>query len=468
MSEPTPEHDPEITEPTDPPVQPTEAVEPSEGKVIEFRTPRGSLTLRPNQTELDPIQRASLVAIGIDVVGDPQVIPHWRAFMHMCQANGLDPWAREAYLIGRGKGDKRTYTKQTGIDGYRKMSARTGRFIRVADTLWTGADDDDQSYYRDERGVMRRVWYDQWPASRGFPGAAKVIIEHYDEANNVVRTEAVADWAMYAPFSDKWEGYGQSRKKVIGADGKPEQTLNDMWAKGYAHMLAKCAEALAHRKAFPAASGGFLTHEEMHQADQQERSRVEAEQTRARQGAYAAATAGVSAPILATVVAPEDPEAPAGPIPVGDVAAEVIETIQNESPTPQDEADDEPAEETKVEWLLTELQFQADVFGVTTTRLAARPVAALRKNVEDFTLSELHAMVSGLRPATVEKMRGSYPEPEVAAYAAVTPEAVVDVLDMFVTDGDVEHQPHAYIDNDGVCATCGEIAPFGDDPLHPR
>ena len=355
-------------------VQPSEAPDqPSEAKVIELHGERGSLTLRPNQTVLDENQKAALVAIGIDVKQDPMVVPHLRGFIHMCQAKGLDPWAREAYLIGRGRGDNRKYTMQTGIDGYRKIANMTGRFIRVADVLWTGRDDDDRSYYRDERGVMRRVWYDQWPASRGFPGAAKVIIEHYDDANNVVTTEAVADWAMYAPFSDKYEGYGNSRKKVMDPDnpGRAVQVLNDMWAKGYAHMLAKCAEALAHRKAFPASMSGVYTHEEMHRADQQERDRIEAEVTRARREAYAAATEGTSAPILATPEAPADAEEPSGPMPitepvqVGDVAAEVVEGMRPE-PAP-DVVDDA----TKVEWLREELDWQAGVFDVPP--LGSRP-----------------------------------------------------------------------------------------------
>lgn len=220
--------------------QPTEQPEP--GKAVELHTERGHLTLRPGQARLDEDQRGALLAIGIDTVADPGVFPHLRAFVHMCQIRGLDPWAREAYLIGRGQGDKRKYTMQTGIDGYRKMAASTGRFIRVKDVLWTGSEDDDRSYRLDANGVMRRVWYDQWPASRGWPGAAKAIIEHYDPAGNVVETEAVADWSMYAPFTDKWEwGETRGQKKYLrNPDGSKVKELNEMWTKGPAHMLGKC------------------------------------------------------------------------------------------------------------------------------------------------------------------------------------------------------------------------------------
>lgn len=502
MSEPQPEHDsttdsaeqpdPVVTggreaEPDNPaadvePIQPSEAAdEQASGTVIELHTAKGSLTLRPTQTVLDENQKAALVAIGIDVVKDPQVVPHVRAFMHMCQVKDLDPWAREAYLIGRGKGDNRKYTMQTGIDGYRKMAGATGRFIRVADTLWTGADDDDRSYYRDENGVMRRVWYDQWPASRGYPGAAKVVIEHYDEANNIVRTEAVADWSMYAPFSDKYEGYGQSRRKVIDPETrKPVQELNEMWRKGYAHMLAKCAEALAHRKAFPARMSGIYTHEEMHRADQQERARIEAEQANARRTAFESRQQQSPAPALATPEPPEPPEdasQPSGPIPVGETAAEVVQDVQErQQAAPQAAPDDA----TKAEWLHRELEWQAEVIGVTVQRLATRQVAALRKNVEDFTLPELHAMVAGMREATLNRMRTTHDAADVERYASVGAEDVVDVTTLFVVSGEVmpddeqdggdgdPDQPHTFVDDgDGVCSVCGEAPQFGNDPLHP-
>lgn len=478
---PTAEHpaDPDVE-----PIQPSEAPEQAPlAKVVELHSERGSLTLRPNQTVLDENQKAALVAIGIDVQQDPQVVPHLRGFIHMCQAKGLDPWAREAYLIGRGRGDNRKYTMQTGIDGYRKMAASTGRFIRIADVLWTGQDDNDQSYYRDGSGVMRRVWFDQWPAERGYPGAAKVIIEHYDDANNVVRTEAVADWGMYAPFSDKYEGYGRDRHKVIDPETrKPVQELNEMWRKGYAHMLAKCAEALAHRKAFPARMSGVYTHEEMHRLDQQERTRVQAEQARTRQQAYAEVTGGPSGPILPPVTPPADASAPAGPIPVGDVAAEVVDDARQQSPAQEQQQEQAAANEvpdaTKVSWLLEELDFQAEVLGTTPAALANRQVRALRKNVDAFTVDEVLAMVSGLRTLVLDRMRATYSEDDVAKYASVGSTDVVNIGILLAADGEVmpddtdeggdADTPHTFVDDgNGACGVCGEPPAFGDDPLHP-
>lgn len=204
----------------------------------------GTLAIRADQTEWDPVQREGLAAIGIPTTG-PDAFPAGQivAFLHLCQKRGLDPFAREAYLIARGNGDNRKFTMQVGIDGYRKNAQETGRFIRRVGVYWTGTDDDQRSWRWDEtEEVMKRVWFDQWPAARANPGSAKCVLEHYDEAGNVVRTEAIADWDMYAPLYEKWAWNAQQRKKlpVLDEHGKKIMELGEMWAKGGPHMLAKC------------------------------------------------------------------------------------------------------------------------------------------------------------------------------------------------------------------------------------
>lgn len=448
-------------------VEPNAAEEaPSATAAIELHTPRGSLTLRPNQTAMDPEQKAALLAIGIDLVNDPGILPHLRAFTHMCQIRDLDPWAREAYLIGRGEGDKRKYTMQTGIDGYRKLAADTGRFIRVVERLWTGKDDDDRSYYRDDRGIMRRVWFDQWPESRGWPGAAKVIIEHWnEERTEIIETEAVADWGMYAPMVPAWE-WGERRGQKIfqkNPDGTQKMDLNDMWSKGAPHMLAKCAEALAIRMAFPRRTSGIYTHEEMHRLDQEERNRASIEQSRARQNAYAAASA---------------PPAIAGqePVAVGEVVADVVTDMQTRSTAPSDvalapEVTEEPAgpqggaqpsEEQRLGWLRAELEWQAETLGHTVAKLATRQVKALGKPLGEFTSAELLGVAGDMRAAVTARLREQGDEETANAYAALPSGAVVDTNDLFggeaaapevaAVDPDA---PHSYDDVDGACRWCG-------------
>ena len=187
--------------------------------------------------DLSPAQISALRAIVNFELNDPGAWPNTIAFMHMCVKRGLDPFAREAYLIARGKIDSnpkfntRKYTMQTGIDGYRILASRTGKFVGVKDRVWTGKDDDQTSWRWDERaGIMRRVWFDQWPASKGQPGAARVTVMHYDDRGGITETQYVADWDMYCPMYDEWSGNKKTGRKTPG----------DMWVKGGPMMLSKC------------------------------------------------------------------------------------------------------------------------------------------------------------------------------------------------------------------------------------
>ena len=437
-----------------------EAAESLGAMVVHHETPAGSLTLRPNQKELDNEQVWALKAIGIDTQQDPGVIPHLRAFVHMCQIRALDPFAREAYLIGRGKGANRKYTMQTGIDGYRKMGAATGRFIRVKKRLWTGADDDDRSYVQvtDEDGdvVRQRVWYDQWPAGRGNPGAAKVVIEHYDEDGNVTTTAAVADWEMYAPYNDVWEGSGQNRHPKRNPDGSVVRELGEMWRKGGPHMLAKCAEALAYRMAFPAKMSGVYITEEMHRLDGEERNRRQREQQDARRAAMERSRGQ----------RPEQAAEEAGD--------DVVDAELVEEPTPAAEAVTEAVAEMQADGeeaqrlLLAELHWQAEAIGQKPAVLAKRRVQALRKNVEDFTAEELFPVVNGLRGMAAEAAkRAGLDEAEAYAAVAVDGAGPIDVEALGVEDEPIDpvERPHEFEgDDDGLCVECGLAKDVGPHP----
>lgn len=112
-------------------------------------------------------------------------------------------------------------TIQTGIDGYRLIADRTGLYAGNDDAIYEGKDD-------------------------SHPIKATVTVR------KIVHGEARAFTA-----SARWSEYAQS------FNGKPA----DMWKKFPYLMLAKCAEALALRKAFPQELSGLYTHEEMQQAD---------------------------------------------------------------------------------------------------------------------------------------------------------------------------------------------------------
>lgn len=187
----------------------------------------GALELRADQLWWSEHQIAVLRSAGID---EDVTQPELMAFLHTCQRTGLDPFARQIYLVGRwdSKKTRKVYTPQTSIDGYRVVGQRTCVRTHVAlsyeDTLWCGTDG---------------AWTDVWLSSEP-PTAAKVAL-HRGEG----RFSAVALWSEYVPLKD----------------GKPM----GLWSKMPAVMVAKCAEALALRKAFPNDLSGIYTAEEMAQ-----------------------------------------------------------------------------------------------------------------------------------------------------------------------------------------------------------
>lgn len=139
-------------------------------------------------------------------------------FLALCERRRLSPEARHVYLVNRAKrGDPPNFVIQTGIDGYRLIADRTGRYA--------GSDDPSFQYTDDRKGIVKAT----------------------------VTVHKMVD-GQRCPFtaSARWDEY---------AAGSP------MWNKMPHTMIAKCAEALALRKAFPEELSGMYTDAEMDQAE---------------------------------------------------------------------------------------------------------------------------------------------------------------------------------------------------------
>jgi len=146
------------------------------------------------------------------------------------ERTGLDPITRQIYLPqARLSHGKRVPPKpQATIDGFRVVAERSGQYAGQVGPEWCGEDG---------------AWKDIWTNKNAMPYAARVGVLRSGFQAPIY---AVAEFEAYAQ-------YGQ-------------QGLNPMWKKLGSHMIAKCAEALALRKAFPQDLSGLYTADEMAQA----------------------------------------------------------------------------------------------------------------------------------------------------------------------------------------------------------
>jgi phage recombination protein Bet len=207
---------------------------PGTDVAVHADTPRTTeLAIRPDQSRFDDTQLAALRALGVENApkGDVDLL------FHQSVRLGLDPFAKQIYLIGRDERKKingtwqtvgKKYTIQTGIDGFRVVRDRT-KIYDGQELAWCGPD-----------GIWADVWTKPQP-----PVAARVLI--YVKG----RSRPEPGIAYYTEYAQ------------TDAQGNPQA----MWKKMPAGQLAKCAEALALRKAFPQDLSGVYVDEEMQQAD---------------------------------------------------------------------------------------------------------------------------------------------------------------------------------------------------------
>ena len=161
-------------------------------------------------------------------------------FVAVAKSKGLDPLARQIHAVPYNSKDRsgnwRTrLTIITGIDGYRLIAARSGQHA--------GTDDAEFGPLIEHSFVKRG----RDGAVEGKPKLAKVPewsrVTVYKIVQGVrVPFSATARWLEYCPDDgNKWT----------------------QWARMPYAMLAKCAEALALRKAFPADLSGLYVEDEV-------------------------------------------------------------------------------------------------------------------------------------------------------------------------------------------------------------
>ena len=146
-----------------------------------------------------------------------------KLFLYQCSRTGLDPLSRQIHFIKRGG----KATIQTGIDGFRAIAERTGKYAGNDDYLFNN----------------NMTMFDMLETNMPHPVTATATV--YKIVGGVkVSFSATAMWEAYCPKGG--EGF--------------------MWKKMPYLMLGKCAEALALRKALPNDLSGVYTEDEMEQA----------------------------------------------------------------------------------------------------------------------------------------------------------------------------------------------------------
>jgi len=143
----------------------------------------------------------------------------FEVFIMACQKTQLDPFMKQIYAIKRG--DKMCI--QTGIDGYRLIAERTGRY----------APGPEPTYEIDKDG--------------------RVV-----SATSYIKKQTADGTWHTVSASAHMDEYAQKTR-----DGRPM----GMWGNMPRTMLSKVAESIALRKAFPAEMSGTYIDEEMQQAD---------------------------------------------------------------------------------------------------------------------------------------------------------------------------------------------------------
>lgn len=154
----------------------------------------------------------------------------FKLFLKVCAYTGLNPFLKQIYPVVRDAWDKDsrqkipTMTIQTSIDGYRLIADRTGKYCPGREATYT---------YNSQNELVSATAYIKKRTPDG-------------------TWHEISATAFYDEYVQQFED--KETKKM-----KPTK----FWENMPHNQLAKCAESLALRKAFPADLSGIYTKEEM-------------------------------------------------------------------------------------------------------------------------------------------------------------------------------------------------------------
>jgi hypothetical protein len=158
-------------------------------------------------------------------------------FAQVCARLNLSPFADQIALVGRwdSRVGATVHRHQITVAGRRTLAARTGRLVRTDGPVWCGPR---------VRGELE--WRDVWDDDE-VPYCARVLVYTVASGEHPA-ANGTAKWSEFV---------------VRNRDG----SVSPLWARMPSHMLGKCAESLALRRAFPDTItadivGGFVGYED--------------------------------------------------------------------------------------------------------------------------------------------------------------------------------------------------------------
>lgn len=182
--------------------------------------------------EAKPVEVRQFTASEIDLIKRTMTVgatdDELALFLYTARHVGLDPLRRQIHFVKRKRYDPETQkyidvgTIQTGIDGYRLISDRTGKLRGIK-----------RGVIRDDKGQLIGAWAEVYRSDWDFPARTEVSFVEYCQ-------------------TDK--------------NGNPMA----MWKTIPETMIQKVAEVAAHRMAFPDRFANLYSDDEMMQADKPE------------------------------------------------------------------------------------------------------------------------------------------------------------------------------------------------------
>lgn len=241
-------------------------------------------------------------------------------FCHTARHLRLDPLRRQIYAFVYSKGDaeKRKMSIIVAIDGFRAIADRTGAYRPDEDEPTIEIDETARNPDTNPIGIVKatvRVWKHSHGAWHKVTASA-----YWDEYAPIKKGADEYEWV---DTGETWPDSGKPKKKKVPVgEVRAKLDTSGQWGKMPRLMLAKVAEALALRKAWPDDFSNVYAAEEV------DRSRA------AEMSAWEAAEAGATEKRLEqigqgqTILFQFEPTGSLEPVPIGKIADRVAEFIE--------------------------------------------------------------------------------------------------------------------------------------------